>query len=776
MYRQHPHASKNKSFSTLLLPPSCISIPMAANSHPVQELINVVGSSHPAIHDSLPRLSDIITQSDRLPSQSHAQSLYSSSLKPQRPKFKRSRAGCLTCRKRKVKCDMTTPVCLKCTSLGRECTYPNPNTPHSKKRTKSENSQNSHHSHDQPESSAQPDNPASDHQNPFENPTRSLLRLQTLLGTKLLSQLIQSAPQVKLEDEQDNLNLPSIGENSLPAPSTGSSMPLLGAPPQPSFFDPASSRILPPNLDPALVNPGSLSTVSVPFNSFNSESDGLVPPMSPITNEYGSFLSSTPFFSPPSPALNQDAGPESEYIYNKPSPKPSPPSAASSTGLPPIMSEGVYSNNIINANPQSRQLLHNFLSQSKKLLCAINEPKNPFLALSIPLVLNTNQSAITYGILAISATHMHFIRQKQGLDAEQELQLSKQLKNMALKQVMMPLMSDTNMHDIDMSLLAFIAVLKYDVLSASQDWRQSMNVALALVAKLGGPPAMLGMDRNAPGASRKKIDEATKKSLLIRRTFLEELTAHEVFACLTTGDTPQLIGNDSAWWWFEMMNVDSITPDKYDGGESFERSYGMSRTMLDIIARSCRLHSERRKLNMPIPIDDAEAEALKGVLPIEVLGAMQSLRSQTFAMYSELENMTKQSVVLRHQRVECGDLIYRHTLMIFLSREIFDIPIQEPSIQSAARAVLGLCSEATRDMGMAVMLIWAIIISGVQMYREDDREWVNQLFRSCREWYCLDLECAEKIVRECWNRFDRGAPNQDWRSVARDLQIDVMML
>lgn len=114
--------------------------------------------------------------------------------------------------------------------------------------------------------------------------------------------------------------------------------------------------------------------------------------------------------------------------------------------------------------------------------------------------------------------------------------------------------------------------------------------------------------------------------------------------------------------------------------------------------------------------------------------------------------------------------------MIFLSREIFDIPIQDASIQSAARAVLGLCSEATRDMGMAVMLIWAIIISGVQMFRPEDREWVQQLFRSCREWYCSDLECAEKIVRECWKRYDGGHINQDWRSVAKDLHIDVMML
>ncbi|TIB28446.1 hypothetical protein E3P86_03858 [Wallemia ichthyophaga] len=729
-----------------------------ATAHSVQNLINVIGSGHPAIQDSLPRLSDIITQSDRNPNGN------------QRPKFKRSRAGCLTCRKRKVKCDMTAPVCLKCTSLGRECTYPNPNAPSGKRKRTSYDS-DAHDSSTLPEPSAYDDDSYND---PFNNPIHSLKRLQSLLGPKLLSQLIDSSPDVQLESD---MNLPNHNHNHNPHPNSNSNpLPVPPVPPngpamslmpsdapplpQPSYFDPSSSRILPPNMDPPLGN--SMATVSVPFNSLNN---GLMAPTSPLTNEYASFLSSTPFFTPPSPILNQDTSPDNEYIYSR----PSPPTASSPTALPPIMSEGVYANNIINANPQSKQLLHNFLSQSKKLLCAINEPKNPFLALSIPLVLNTNQSAITYGILAISATHMHFIRQKQGLDAYQELQLSHQLKNMALKQVMMPLMSDSSSQDIDMSLLAFIAVLKYDVLSASQDWRQSMNVALALVNKLGGPSVMLGLHKR-----RHVVDDLSKKSLLIRRTFLEELTAHEVFACLTTGDSPQLIGDTThSAWWFEMQNSENFGDDAHN---SFERSYGMSRQMLDIIARSCRLHSQRRKLNMPIPIDDKDAATLQEVLPADMLSTMQTIRSKTFALYSELENMAQQSLVLRHQRVECGDLIYRHTLMIFLSREIFDIPIHDANIQAAARAVLGLCSEATRDMGMAVMLIWAIIISGVQMFTSHDREWVRQLFRSCREWYCSDLECAETIVSECWKRQDAHLPNDDWRSVARDLQIDVMML
>ncbi|TIB92555.1 hypothetical protein E3Q19_01882 [Wallemia mellicola] len=771
-----------------------------ANSHPVQNMINLMGSTHPAVQDSLPRLSgelislipssirlltkssltEIITQNDRLPSES----ANTTSNKSQRPKFKRSRDGCLTCRKRKVKCDMMTPVCLKCTSLGRECTYPNPNETQNNKRRKVSSPSTSARSVEPPETSSHTERTKQNYQttyiDPFADPEISLKRLQALLGSKLLAQLIQSAPDVKVESEELALpaiydsssqhHLPSvqpITQNTLPVPSTSSAMSVLpsgsSALPPTSFFDPATSRMLPPQLDPAMMNTSTMSTVSVPFSSFNSNLVGTNSPPA-FASEYANYVSPPPFFPSP-PILNGNT--ENEYVYNRPSPATS---TSSPSSLPPLINDNFqHSNSIINANPQSRQLLHNFLSESKKLLCAINEPKNPFLALSIPLVLNSNQAAITYGILAISATHMHFIRQKQGLEASQELNLSKHLKSMALKQVMMPLLNDAhNNQDVDMSLLAFIAVLKYDVLSASVDWRQSMNVALALVRNLGGPAAMLGLDRNL-----RLMHNVSKKSLFIRKTFLEELTAHEVFACLTTGETPQLLGDDNQSWWFDMETDEKLNSEHY---ESFERSYGMSRYMLDIIARSCKLYNQRRNLKIPIPIDESEAESLKGILPVELLNAMQDLRSRTFAMYGELENMTKQSVVIRHQRVECGDLIYRHTLMIFLSREIFNISMQDSSIQSAARAVLGLCSEATREMGMAVMLIWAIIISGVQMYKPEDRDWVQQLFSSCREWYCSDLECAEKIVKECWQRQDKGIANKDWRSVARDLQIDVMML
>jgi len=41
-----------------------------------------------------------------------------------RPKYTRSKTGCMTCRGKKIKCDETKPNCLRCTHGQRECTWP----------------------------------------------------------------------------------------------------------------------------------------------------------------------------------------------------------------------------------------------------------------------------------------------------------------------------------------------------------------------------------------------------------------------------------------------------------------------------------------------------------------------------------------------------------------------------------------------------------------------------------------------------------------------------
>ncbi|KAF9454015.1 hypothetical protein P691DRAFT_693683 [Macrolepiota fuliginosa MF-IS2] len=41
-----------------------------------------------------------------------------------RPKYTRSKTGCMTCRVKKIKCDETKPSCMRCTHGQRDCTWP----------------------------------------------------------------------------------------------------------------------------------------------------------------------------------------------------------------------------------------------------------------------------------------------------------------------------------------------------------------------------------------------------------------------------------------------------------------------------------------------------------------------------------------------------------------------------------------------------------------------------------------------------------------------------
>lgn len=41
-----------------------------------------------------------------------------------RPKYTRSKTGCMTCRMKKIKCDETKPICMRCTHGQRDCTWP----------------------------------------------------------------------------------------------------------------------------------------------------------------------------------------------------------------------------------------------------------------------------------------------------------------------------------------------------------------------------------------------------------------------------------------------------------------------------------------------------------------------------------------------------------------------------------------------------------------------------------------------------------------------------
>ena len=127
-----------------------------------------------------------------------------------------------------------------------------------------------------------------------------------------------------------------------------------------------------------------------------------------------------------------------------------------------------------------------------------------------------------------------------------------------------------------------------DVISAS-DWSENFEYAIRLVSKRGGPQAVLSSD----------------PTNFTRRFLLENLTTHDIFSksrigtrssgggnlrvdgpllyftgCFITQKEPVLMDRFDPWW-YSCIETSSRSWE----WESVERTFGISRGMVDFIAR-----------------------------------------------------------------------------------------------------------------------------------------------------------------------------------------------
>jgi len=55
------------------------------------------------------------------------------------------------------------------------------------------------------------------------------------------------------------------------------------------------------------------------------------------------------------------------------------------------------------------------------------------------------------------------------------------------------------------------------------------------------------------------------------------------------------------------------------------------------------------------------------------------------------------------------------------------------------------------------------------------RDVVPRIFDDFRKYCCFDVDTAEQIVNEVWDRADKGLPGDDWKSVLKDKNINVLI-
>lgn len=260
--------------------------------------------------------------------------------------------------------------------------------------------------------------------------------------------------------------------------------------------------------------------------------------------------------------------------------------------------------------------------------------------------------------------------------------------------------------------------------------------------------------------------------------------------------------------------------------------FGLSRGMVDLIARISSLVARKRKLGLPLYENDAQkaersscnsgdsTPEIRGRSELrssrkvrnsgsdsrsrtrearksrsassrnrsrsarrhadtnEVVKEMrrQALEEEARETLAELENFSNQmNFVQLHPRVSVGNHAHRYAMQIHILRNLFEVSISDERVVRATESILEVCFEGS-STGMVVWLTWPVLIAGMHSISEEQRSSVLALLQSFKTQACWDVESAEAILKEYWRRSDMGYNQLSWMDVMRDMNLDVLLV
>ncbi|WWC67750.1 uncharacterized protein I206_101662 [Kwoniella pini CBS 10737] len=424
-------------------------------------------------------------------------------------------------------------------------------------------------------------------------------------------------------------------------------------------------------------------------------------------------------------------------------------------------------------SPIARTLFHHYCNTASKILITMgNIGPNPLLTLCTPVkLLDTNSAASAAIRMSMLSTAIaHFIHETNSLLKQSNSsnlglsynlglegmgvgqwermklkmkEMSNKFKKASLSNITLAASSEKSPDQVDSILAACTLLCIRDVISADPTWRDNLEFALNLITKKGGPQVML------------QGSEYT----FTRRYLLENLATHDVFASFITGKEPSMLGNYDSWW-FDSVETSQTRWE----WESVERSFGISRAMVDLVARIAVLDSQKRRLGL----------SLKGGSD-EMWDVGQHFERESHCLLLELDIWGNSLNALpQHVRVTCGDYIYKYMAVVFILADILEQPTSTPRIIKSIDHILELISEASA-MRMSVMLIWPLLIAGV-FSLPAKRQKVVELFAALSDDYCEDLEVAKELLDEQWRMVDSGQGKQPWDAIMKKLGKYVLLI
>jgi hypothetical protein len=406
------------------------------------------------------------------------------------------------------------------------------------------------------------------------------------------------------------------------------------------------------------------------------------------------------------------------------------------------------------SSPISLQLFQYFYQVASQNLVTMGKSGvNPILTLCTPSrlldVSCAAAAALRMSILSVSLAHFSNQLRISYLFSDEEKAsyqasirgLGDKLKTAILANIV--LVEEDAKDQFDTVLATCVLTMVRDVISADVSWHDNFDYAIRLVTKRGGPQAVLNEDT----------------SNITRRFLLENLAAHDVFSCFITRKEPALMDRFDPWW-YSCVESSSAAWE----WESVERTFGVSRGMLEFLSRVVTLDAQKCRLGINFRQPTETLQKVEDFMQRQAEGLLMELDVWCNGLNSSAQ----------HVRVKCGDYIYKYSANVYILASILDQPCSSTRIVKSIDYVLELCSEATA-LRQVVMLIWPLLICS-SFCQSTKRAKILELVSAFEIDYCEDLQVAREVMLAQWQGMDQGLGRRSFNDIMKSIDKCVLLI
>ncbi|OCF46066.1 hypothetical protein I317_00155 [Kwoniella heveanensis CBS 569] len=403
-----------------------------------------------------------------------------------------------------------------------------------------------------------------------------------------------------------------------------------------------------------------------------------------------------------------------------------------------------------------RLVIRHYLSKTVHIIIAFESPHrpwNPWLAVHAPLAFkhlpgtNPAADALRAAMLAVGGVHLTYTCNPT--DQAAAWRITKSATSKVLKLIEETLTEKNGKpkvlqkENIELVLAALLSCTIASSLAADDAWHHLLSTVLNLIVQLGGAQNIL---RDAP-----------RDRLSPYRFFMEQLAIRDVFGCMTTELAPSILRDAFTPWFFE-AEMWSRTDLEW---ESVERMFGISRGMVDMIARACSLISSVRSINKSLT--EAEPSPHDPVLgPLQ--HAAQALMAE-IKVWDEAENFTP-----LHPRTQYGNHSYKHAIRIRMLRKVYNVSSDDERVVKSSQAIIELAGEMLALYGKITWLTWPILIAGFEIpVNHPSRVTALEMLGAFGPHACFDNRTAARMLSDYWMWHDMDGDHVTSWEVARTL-------